>query len=226
MMWRLLMRRCPVRSMTIVGDPAQTGSAAGARSWGEVLDPFVKGRWRVESLTVNYRTPSHIMALGSAVLEAHGIEAQAPESVREGDWLPTARLVAPGSGSMPVEPGALLDEVRRELAVLGGGRVAVIVPTGVSDEVRRVLTDGLVEGSVGAGRLTLDRPVSVLTVAEAKGLEFDAVILVEPAQIVNDSPRGANDLYVAITRPTQRLRVLHATDLPAGLDLLDDAASA
>ena len=58
----------------------------------------------------------------------------------------------------------------------------------------------------------------MLTVAQAKGLEFDGVLLLEPAAIGTDSPRGANDLYVAITRPTQRLHVLHAQPLPPGFE--------
>jgi DNA helicase IV len=60
----------------------------------------------------------------------------------------------------------------------------------------------------------------VLDVTAVKGLEFDAVIVIEPADIVEASPRGANDLYVALTRPTQRLLVLHAGDLPAGMESL------
>ena len=60
--------------------------------------------------------------------------------------------------------------------------------------------------------------VSVLTVEQAKGLEFDGVLLVEPAAILAESPRGINDLYVAITRPTQRLHVLHARPLPSGFE--------
>jgi DNA helicase IV len=63
----------------------------------------------------------------------------------------------------------------------------------------------------------LDAPVAVLTVAEAKGLEFDAVVVVEPAAILAESPRGGNDLYVALTRATQRLGVVHGGRLPAVL---------
>ena len=78
MMWRLLMRRCPTRSMTLVGDVAQVGSAAGASSWGEVLDRYVPGRWRMAELTVNYRTPAQVMQLASDMLAAAGIEAPTP----------------------------------------------------------------------------------------------------------------------------------------------------
>ena len=217
MMWRLLMRRCPTRSMTLVGDVAQVGSAAGASSWAEVLDPYVPGRWRQAELTVNYRTPVQVMQLASDVLVAAGIEAATPESVRDGEWKPTARLIRRG------DTDAVVEEVRAELALLGEGRLAVITAagdTGHGDALRSALVSALPAGTVGSGRGTLDSAVSVLTVAQVKGLEFDAVILVEPGDVLAASARGVNDLYVALTRPTQRLRILHSDPLPPGLDTL------
>ncbi|HEX6919840.1 MAG TPA: AAA family ATPase [Actinomycetes bacterium] len=215
MMWRLLMRRCPSRSMTLVGDVAQTGSAAGASSWSDVLDPYVEGRWRLEQLTVNYRTPARIMALASAVLTSAGVEASAPESVREGDWPPRAQRMAAGDMT------AVVTAVRDELSLLGDGRMAVVVPAGLADPAYTAVSSSLPPGIVGTGSNALDAPVTVLTVADVKGLEFDAVVLVEPGLILGGSLRGANDLYVALTRPTQRLRVLHSDALPTGLDLID-----
>ena len=214
MTWRLLMRRCPLRSMTLVGDIAQTGALAGAHSWREVLGPYVGDRWRLEELTVNYRTPAQIMALASAVLAAASIEVTAPESVREGDFPPRALRLEPG------DLAALAAAVSAELTASHGGRLAVIVPRSLHGAVTEALTAGLPSGSVRAGREALDSPVAVLTVAGVKGLEFDGVVLVEPAAILQESPRGANDLYVAITRPTQRLLVLHSEPLPPGLDQL------
>jgi DNA helicase IV len=107
--------------------------------------------------------------------------------------------------------------VRAELELLGEGRLAVLTVRGADAALRGALTAELPDGTVGAGPDTLERPVSVLSVADAKGLEFDAVVLVEPGDILAGSARGANDLYVALTRPTQRLRVLHSDPLPAGL---------
>jgi len=86
MAWRMVMRRVPSKSLTIVGDVAQTGSAAGARSWGEMLDRYAKDRWREERLTVNYRTPAEIMAVAAGVLATVAPDEQAPESVREEAW--------------------------------------------------------------------------------------------------------------------------------------------
>jgi DNA helicase IV len=214
MAWRLLMRRCPTKSMTLVGDIAQTGSLAGAHSWAEVLDPYVANRWRLTELTVNYRTPAQVMTLASAMLHAAGVEAKAPRSVREGDVAPSAQAIEPGDGD------AVVALVRAELGVLGAGRLAVIAPIEQLERLRAVLTLALPAGVVATGSGALDAPVGVLAVHQVKGLEFDSVVLVEPAAILAASARGANDLYVALTRPTQRLMVVHSEPLPAGLELL------
>ena len=83
MAWRLLMRRCPSRSMTLVGDVAQTSDLAGAASWREVLEPYVGDRFRLEELTVNYRTPAELMAVAAGVLAALDPPVTPPRSVRE-----------------------------------------------------------------------------------------------------------------------------------------------
>ena len=215
MMWRLLMRRCPSRSMTLVGDVAQVGSVAGASSWGSVLDRYVAGRWRMEELTVNYRTPAQVMRLASATLAAAGISAPTPDSVREGDSPPAAVPATPSELD-----DVLVDAVRGELACLDGGRLAVVTVDGAEGRLAGVLGAGLPAGTVGHGRTTLDNPVSVLGVSAVKGLEFDGVVVVEPARILRASVRGANDLYVALTRPTQRLLVVHTEPLPPGLTTL------
>ena len=97
MAWRMLMRRCPAKSMTIVGDVAQTGDMAGAASWAEALGPFVGDRWRLAPLTVNYRTPAEIMAVAADVLAAIDPQARPPRSVREsGVRAVAARVARPG----------------------------------------------------------------------------------------------------------------------------------
>jgi len=219
MLWRALARRVPSRSMTVVGDLAQTGSAAGASSWAEVLDPLAPGRWRVAELTVNYRTPAKIMEPAAAMLRAAGVTVQTPQAAREGDWEPLAIHVRDN------DPEALAETVVRSLIAddraLGGGQFAVILTRrehpDIAERVRKIFSD---RESVGA----LGERVSVLTVDEAKGLEFDAVTVVDPAGIIGESPRGSSDLYVALTRPTQRLTVLHHGDLPEGLTTLTPAA--
>ncbi len=204
MQWRLLMRRCPSRSMTVVGDIAQTGSPAGARSWEQMLDRYVGGRWRLAELTVNYRTPGQIVEVATAMLAESGIPATAMTSARQGDWPPTADRV---SGELAE---AVTRTVLAELAALGdgtAGRMAVIAPAADQPGLAAAL-GGLPDA---AERL------AVLTPAQSKGLEFDAVVLVEPAAILAAGPRGASDLYVAMSRATQRLRILYRRPLPAAL---------
>ena len=80
--WRVLMRRCPSRSFTVVGDLAQRRSEAGATSWAAMLDRYVPGRWVYRSLTVNYRTPAEIMNVAAGLLAEFAPGVRAPESVR------------------------------------------------------------------------------------------------------------------------------------------------
>jgi DNA helicase IV len=181
--WRVLMRRCPNRSFTVVGDLAQRRSAAGATAWGAMLDPYVPGRWVYRSLTVNYRTPAEIMTVAAALLAEFAPGVQPPESVRACGVQPWSRQVTED------ELSAAIEEFVRDEAGRAGTSV-VIGPPGVS-------------GAVVA--------------SAAKGLEFDAVLVVEPDRILADGPRGAAELYVALTRATQRLGVLHQGPLPAAL---------
>jgi len=207
MAWRLLVRRCPSRSMTVVGDIAQTGSAGGATDWAEVFDTFAAGRWRVAELTVNYRTPGLVMRLAARVLAASGAPVSAPTSAREGTAVPLAHPATPDELA-----GVLARVVSGETATLAGGTLAVITAAASRADVAGALLAAGVEVTPGA-----DGPVSVLAVGDAKGLEFDVVVVVEPADIVTASERGMSDLYVALTRPTQRLHVVHGRSLPAPL---------
>ena len=217
MAWRMVMRRIPTRSMTVVGDVAQRGSAAGARSWAQMLDPYVKGRWREELLTVNYRTPAEIMAVAADVLAAVAPGERPPESVREEGEAPRA---VRGLARVP-------DVVAKELAEMGagsgqGGRLAVIAPGNLIGELARALPEAV----PGDRAEVLDSPVALLTVGQAKGLEFDRVVLADPAGILAQSPAGGHDLYVAITRATHRITVVHDGDLPPSLHRLAVAPEA
>ncbi|MDT7805073.1 MAG: hypothetical protein QOI78_8506 [Actinomycetota bacterium] len=198
--WRLLMRRSPNRSMTLVGDVAQTGATGGARSWGEVLSPYVEDRWRLEQLTVNYRTPAEIMAVAARVLAEVDPALTAPSSVRETGVPPWSARPADLVSELPALVAA-------ELSAVDGGTVAVLVPASRFDEVSAVL---------GA----FDERLSVLTVERSKGLEFDSVVLVAPDEVVAGSPRGLNDLYVALTRATRRLGVVRTGDEVPALSVL------
>ena len=207
MAWRMVMRRIPTRSLTVVGDVAQRGSAAGARSWAQMLDPYVKGRWHEELLTVNYRTPAEIMAVAADVLASVAPGEQPPESVREEGVPPRAIR---GLDQVASVVAAEHDEMAEP------GRLAVIAPTSLAAELARALPAAV----PGDRPEVLDSPIALLTVGQAKGLEFDRVVLVDPAGILAQSPAGGHDLYVALTRATHRLTVVYDADLPAALSRL------
>ncbi len=211
MAWRMLMRRCPARSMTIVGDVAQTGDPAGTSSWERVLDRYQGDRWRLAPLTINYRTPAEIMTVAADVLAAIDPALELPRSVRESGTAPWRLEVAPGELA-----DALAGATKRASARLGDGRLAVIVPAARLAELGQAISD-VVPGSAVGEQPELERPVVVLSVGQAKGLEFDSVLIADPAGILAESPRGLNDLYVALTRATQQLGVVHSGDLPTVL---------
>ena len=213
--WRLLTRHCPGRSMTIVGDLAQTGAPAGLSSWSEALEEYTAGRWRTVELTVNYRTPAEIMRVTEGVLRAVGPNLTAPSAVRDGGSRPWS-LRIPGDDRGP----ALRAAVEREVAALDGRRMAIIHAPGFPAELIDRLTelDGV---TVADGPSALDSPVVLMTAAQSKGLEFDSVLVVEPTEILAAHSRGVNDLYVALTRATKSLGVIHSGELPAMLEGLD-----
>jgi len=212
MAWRMIMRRCPSRSMTIVGDVAQTGSLAGAASWTSVLERYQGERWRLSGLTINYRTPAEIMAIAGDVLAAIDPELDLPRSVRMTGAEPWV-LTAPDEAALAEY---LADAARRAAVPRGEGQLGVIVPAARLDELGRAVADAVPGTTVGE-QPDLERPVVVLTVQQAKGLEFDTVLIGDPAGILAESPRGRSDLYVALTRATQRLGVVHSGELPAVL---------
>ncbi|MBM7789483.1 HelD family protein [Tenggerimyces flavus] len=207
--WRLLMRRVPRRSMTLVGDIAQTGSAAGTRSWAEVLDRYAPRRWRTAELSVNYRTPAEIMAVAADVLAAIDPSATPPTSVRDTG-------VKPWSSSVPAASfgSALVAAVRSEQAEVGDGRLAVLVPSSRYAELTSLLASQVEGVAFGTHPGVLDSTIAVLDVGQAKGLEFDSVLIADPSAIVASSVRGLSDLYVAVTRATKRLGVVCPGPIP------------
>jgi DNA helicase IV len=217
MAWRTVMRRVPTRSLTVVGDVAQTGSAAGARSWLEALEPYAPGKVHVERLRVNYRTPEPIMAVAADVLRVAAPGEEVPESVREEGDPPRAVRLA----SLAELPALVAEEA----AAIGEGRVAVVTADRHADAVAAALPGAARPGAAAPGRVRdpLEEAVVVLTATESKGLEFDAVVVVEPGAVLAQ-PRGGNDLYVAVTRATRRLVVAHTGDLPRVLGRLAGAA--
>ncbi|UUA05943.1 MULTISPECIES: AAA family ATPase [Streptomyces] len=197
MAWRLLMRRSPTRSMTLVGDPAQTAEAAGVGSWAGILDPYVEDRWEHTRLGVNYRTPAEIMDAAAAVVRAEHPDFEPPSSVRSTGVRPWARATDDLPGAVAKAVGELTPDE---------GRLAVIAPR----DLHRGLAARL-DGVTAGAEPDLTHTVVLLDPRQAKGLEFDSVLVVEPGRY------GTSDLYVALTRATQRLGVLHTGELPKAL---------
>ena len=188
MQWRMLVRRCPSGSMTVVGDLDQAMSATALRQWDD-LTPHLPGRLSVHELTVNYRTPAEVMAYVERQAAATGIRNHPPRSVRYSGREPQVRPVAADDLERAVHEA--LDAVADE-----AGTVAVIAAT--------VLRDRLAASVV-------DDDVPIITARQAKGLEFDAVVLVGPRLIAAETS-GGPALYVALTRATRDLTVLDVED--------------
>lgn len=224
MAWRMVMRRCPSRSMTLVGDVAQTGDPAGTSSWDDVLEPYAAGaRPRLETLTLSYRTPAEIMAVAAAVLAGLDPPGEPPRSVRSTGARPW-RMRVEGEDFGAALARITADEAARLADGTDAGRLAVLVPGSRVDELGAAVRAVLPDVGVGA-EARLERRIVVLGVRQAKGLEFDTVLVVDPARILAASPRGANDLYMALTRATRTLGVVHAGALPPMLSGLCPAAA-
>ncbi len=199
MQWRVLARRTSGSSLTLLGDLAQGGFAWSARSWADVLGWLGRGSddATVVELGIGYRTPAEVLRVAEPVLRAIDPSLRVPQAVRSVPERP--RAVAGGLGALA---GVVADEV----GAVGGGTVAVLCPPALVAAVAEALG---IEPATGSD--ALDRPVAVLPVEGAKGLEFDAVVVFEPALLILPS------LYVAITRTTRRLAVVHDQPLPPAL---------
>jgi DNA helicase IV len=211
---RMLERRCPSGSMTILGDIAQGTSVWAPDSWDQVLAhlPAHAGVHRSE-LAIGYRAPSQIIELASRLLRVAAPHLQPVESVRAGETDP--RLL-----SVP-KPDAVPTWVAAEAAELATAHrsVAVIVPDSLVRLVRQSLAKRTGVDLGDAATDGLDHRVTLVAAREAKGLEFDAVIVVEPAAIAAEIPapftaQGLRLLYVCLTRATKHLSVIHHHPLP------------
>jgi DNA helicase IV len=200
--------------MTVVGDFGQASLPGALHDWDDVLRLLPqRAEPRVVTLTVNYRTPAEIMAVAQQVLAAAAPRVEPTRAVRHTGDLPRFLRVAHDALADTVA-----DEARR--AVAATGTVAVLAPPAYHESVAARLAD--LGGRAGTGD-ALDAPVAVLSAAQAKGLEFDHVVLVEPAELVTDDPPGLRLLYVAMTRATRGLAIVHADPFP---DVLAAAALA
>ena len=211
---RMLGRRSLNGSMTVVGDIAQATGAWAHDDWDSILEHLPDRRPATRhELTVGYRIPGPLMDLAADVLAEAAPDLAPPRSVRaDGD--------APRFVGLAEDPDrkldGLADVVRSELDAVGAGNLAVITANSQAAEVEVALD----RAGLSYGRPTrhgLDAQVAVVPVELVKGLEVDGAIVVEPARILREHAQGLRALYVALTRATKRLAVVHAEDLPAVL---------
>ncbi|KAA8815761.1 ATP-dependent DNA helicase [Bifidobacterium callitrichos] len=219
--WRMLMRRCPSRSFTIVGDVAQTSALGGTRSWPKTMNRlFGRGNWDLNELTIDYRNPQEVSDLAGRFAEAQGLYISTVHAVRRIADAVTRTVVQDRGELVAAAAREAADLARRFVAKDGSGRVAMIAPESLVDTLRPAVAAALADalGADEAARIAdqepWDRQVTVSGTEEVKGLEYDAVVLVEPSLIDQESPSrlvAAADLYVAMTRPTQRLAIVRTS---------------
>ena len=211
---RMLGRRSLNGSMTVVGDIAQATGAWAHDDWDSILEHLPDRRPATRhELTVGYRIPGPLMDLAADVLAEAAPDLAPPRSVRADGEVPRfVVLAADRDGTL----GGLADVVRSELDAVGAGNLAVITANSQAAEVEVALD----RAGLSYGRPTrhgLDAQVAVVPVELVKGLEVDGAIVVEPARILREHAQGLRALYVALTRATKRLAIVHAEGLPAPL---------
>ena len=212
MQLRVLARRSLSGSMTLVGDVAQATGPTAPDDWKEVLAHLPEKRPpTIAHLTVNYRTPVELMDYAGRVLAAAQPGARLPESVRS-TGVPPSVVNADGDGI----DAAVVAAVLRERDAIGDGTVAVIHPPSMRDVLMSALVSVGIDAN-DADHNALDTPVTLVPVDLVKGLEFDAALVVEPAALVEEADQGLRALYVALTRATKRLAVVHERPLPPAL---------
>ena len=210
MAWRCLLRRCPSRSMTVVGDLDQKRGHRRPNSWKQALGPAARAFNEEFVLSISYRTPRALTRIAQAVMAQHGTPVLYPmEAVRD---VPDCYQVSHTHKDTLKEcvsqiVSAMEERLDREEGE-GKGRICVIVPDAQAQ----------LWHADESGASALDQRVSYLTAAGSKGLEFDSVVVVEPGAILD---QGSGDLFVALTRATHDLHAVTTTQLPHGMEEWD-----
>ena len=207
---RAVARRCPSRSMTVLGDLAQATAPGAQASWHDAVRHLGSPPTAsIEELELGYRVPKPILDVANALLPSVAPGVRPARSVRLDGEVPALVTTAPDG-----QPAATAAVVREHAATWSS--VGVVVPASLVDAVEGALrTAGVTFGD--ARRDGLTGIVTVLAPPEAKGLEFDAVVVVEPALFLEAGELGGRLLYIALTRAVQELTVVHAAPLPEPL---------
>ena len=210
MQLRMLTRRSLNGSMTVVGDIAQSTGAWAHDHWDEILEHLPDRREpRHRELTVGYRIPGPTMDLAAKVLEVAAPQLDPPIAVRSDGDVPAIIEVRPPASLLQTA----IERATKELADLDHGNVAVVCATSAYDDVVAAFeAAGVLIGR--ARRDGFTRSITVVPVNLVKGLEVDATVVLEPSQILREEQQGARSLYVAVTRSTKRLTMLHTEPLP------------
>ncbi|MFJ3143634.1 HelD family protein [Streptomyces halstedii] len=184
MQWRMIVRRCPARAMTLVGDFAQAGPVATARDWREALSPHVGPRFKLHNLTVSYRTTQEILESVRDLLTRIAPDQKPTRSLRSGESPRT--VITSQDGSVT----AVVQELHAQ-------------STAHPDELLGVICADTRVSELTA--LDIVHQARIVPASEARGLEFDGVVVMNPEEIITARPGGERDLYVALTRATKRL---------------------
>ena len=212
---RMLDRRSLNGSMTVVGDIAQATGAWAHDDWEGILRHLPNRRPPVRhELTVGYQIPGPLMDVAARVLAVAAPDLAPPWSVR-GDGDPPRFVALTGEQAEKLD--GLAEVVRSELEAVGAGNLAVVTTDSQAADVE----DALERAGIAYGRPTrqgLDAQVAVVPVGLVKGLEVDGAVVVEPARMVRERAQGLRALYVALTRATRRVAIVHAEPLPPVLE--------
>jgi DNA helicase IV len=207
MQCRAIARRSAHGSLTLLGDLAQGTAPWAAADWESTLAHLGKAGARVVPLTTGFRVPGQVLALANRLLPSLAVDVPPAVSLRHDGEL---RLVPTDDAG-----AATVDEVRAALD--HDGSVAVIAADADCPRLTAALTEAGIDAEAPDASADRDARVTVLPASLAKGLEYDHVIVVEPAQIVDAEPRGLHRLYVVLTRAVSRLSIVHARPLPDAL---------
>ena len=209
MQLQMVARRSLNGAMTVVGDIAQATGPFAPSDWSDVLNLLPQNRdAKVAELSVGYRIPRQIMEFAGRLLATAAPGQTPPTAVREGDHDPQIVRVSPAELIASV-----VSQARSLHDALSAGRVAVVCPDEMADDIAAALdAAGVAYGRAGAS--ALEATLTIVPVSVVKGLEMDGVIVVEPTAMYESPDVGPRGVYVALTRSTQQLVVVHSRELP------------